>query len=198
MTTLVEYAEKNFPNHEMLTPDGDQPLGQHTAIAHIVGDDAARAAAARLRDALPSAQVSLLIVKPTLPSVLPQGGEDKDSVADLPKRRVAASGIVGGVVAGLVIGLIVGFVATWWAGLIVGVFAALLVGAWSAIAGGASRYAGQRAWEQSNAPATPIGLVAAFMDDEAQATRAAAVLEGIGVPEVRIVAADGAWHSPNT
>ena len=68
----------------------------------------------------------------------------------------------------------------------------------AAMLSGMGRYAGDRAWEQPHAPDRTIVVLAAMFDDEHQANVAAAGVEVFQPDDVRIVAADGAWHSPVT
>jgi len=151
-----------------------------------------------VKQALPNADVGAVMVRPTDPTVMPEGGEDREGVVDLPHRRLATAGIIGAVVAGLAVGLIVGFVAdSAWVGVIVGVFAAILGGAISVIAGGGARYGGGRAWEQPHVPDRTVAVVAAFAANEHDALAAARVMDEMNPYEVRIVASNGAWHSPN-
>jgi hypothetical protein len=199
MTTLLEYATSHFPNHVTDQAGADKPLTDHTAVAHVVGSANGMELARRVQQALPQAEVSAVMVRPTDQTVVADGNEDPEGVVDLPHRRIAASGIVGGVIAGVAIGVIVGLVVDSLAtGLIVGVFAAILAGAVSAIAGGGARYGGDRAWEQPHAPDQTVAVVAAFATTEQDAIEAARVMDELDPYEVRIVASDGAWHSPNT
>ena len=199
MTTLLEYATTHFPNHVTEQTDGDKVLTDHTAVAHVVGSANGIELVRRVQSALPQADVAAVMVRPTDQSVVPDGEEDREGVVDLPFRRIAVSGLVGAVVAGAAIGVVVGITAdSFVVGLIVGVFAAILGGAVAAIAGGGARYGGDRAWEQPHAPDRTVAVVAAFADTESDAIAAARVMDQLDPYEVRIVAANGAWHSPNT
>ncbi|MGD9997392.1 MAG: hypothetical protein AB7L17_13680 [Ilumatobacteraceae bacterium] len=199
MTTLLEYATTHFPNHVTDDAGGDKPLADHTAVAHVVGSATGIALAERVQRELPTAEVAAVMVRPNEPTVLPQGGEDPEGMVDLPYRRVAASTIVGGVVVGVIVGVVVGLITeSFLAGLIGAGFGAALGGIISAIAGGGARLAGERGWEQPHAPDRTVAVVAAFVQSEDEAMHAARVMDELGPFEVRIVAADGAWHSPNT
>jgi hypothetical protein len=199
MTTLLEYATTHFPNHVTEHTGDDRALTDHTAVAHVVGSANGIELARLVQRELPQAEVAAVMVRPTDPSVVPEGNEDREGVVDLPHRRVAASGVIGAVVAGVAIGVVTGIVAdSFWVGLIVGVFAAILGGAVSAIAGGGARYGGDRAWEQPHVPDRTVAVVAAFATTESDAIAAARVMDQLDPYEVRIVASNGAWHSPNT
>jgi hypothetical protein len=199
MTTLLEYATTHFPNHVTEDDGGDKPLTDHTAVAHVVGLANGKQLVQRVQQALPSAEVAAVMVRPTEPSVVPQGGEDKEGAVDLPYRRVATSSIVGGAAVGVVVGVVVGLITgSFLAGLIGAGFGAVLGGMIAAIAGGGARLAGERGWEQPHAPDRTVAVVAAFAASEDEAMQAARVMDELGPYEVRIVAADGAWHSPNT
>jgi hypothetical protein len=199
MTTLLEYATTHFPNHVTDDSGGDKPLAEHTAVAHVVGSANGMQLVERVQRALPSADVAAVMVRPNEPTVLPQSGEDKEGSVDLPYRRVATSSIVGGVVAGIVVGVVVGLVTgSFLAGLIGAGFGAALGGIVAAIAGGGARLAGERGWEQPHAPDRTVAVVAAFVASEDEAMQAVRVMDELGPYEVRIVAADGAWHSPNS
>jgi hypothetical protein len=199
MKTLTEYTISHFPNHVTDQTRGDMTLTSHTVVAHVVGLTDGMEMARRVRDVLPDTDVGSVMVHPTEPSVSNTGGEDPDGVVDLPRRRVVSSGIVGGVVVGAAVGVIVGLVSDSLAtGVISGVFAAILGAVVAAMVGGGGRYAGNRAWEQPQAPDRTITVVAAFTRSEDEALDAARVMEMLDPFEVRIVSADGAWRSPNT
>jgi hypothetical protein len=146
-----------------------------------------------------SAEVASVMVRPNEPTLLPEGGEDKEGAVDLPYRRVATSSIVGALVVGVIVGVVVGLITgSALAGLIGAGFGAALGGIIAAIAGGGARLAGERGWEQPHAPDRTVAVVAAFVESEDEALEAARVMDELGPYEVRIVAADGAWRSPNT
>jgi len=199
MTTLTEYAETHFPNHVTEPTQGDLTLTDHTAVAHVVGAANGKAMARRVQQALPQAGVGAVMVRPTEPTVVAEGGEDPEGVVDLPIRRVALSGVVGAVLAGVVIGVLVGISRdSLWVGLVVGVFAAILGAVVAFMLSGGSRFGGERAWEQPNVPDRTVAVVAAFAATEREAIAAARVMDELDPYEVRIVTSDGAWHSPNT
>jgi hypothetical protein len=54
----------------------------------------------------------------------------------------------------------------------------------------------ERSSTQARVPGDDIGVVAALVDDEDAANTLAGDLAGAGMFDVRIVSADGAWHSP--
>jgi hypothetical protein len=190
MTTLIEYARTHFPNHLTDSSPTDLTLTDHTTVAHVVGLANSEELVARTQAAFSDLRVGSVRLRPTDPTVAPEGGEDPEGVVDLPHRRVAAAAVVGAIATGGAIGGIVGFATERLAvGLIVGVFAAILGGIVAAVAGGGARYGGERAWEQ------PHG---AFTTTEEEAVAVARVMETLDPYEVRIVSADGAWHSPNT
>ena len=153
----------------------------------------------RAREALVDTSVATAYVEPTGQSVVPTGGEDREAVVDLPRKRIATSAAAAAVGAGLVLGLIVGFVSgNALIGIILGVFAAALGAIVGGVLGGGGRYGGERAWKDPNAPDETIGLIAALCADEAAATHAAAQLESLGIDNVRVLGDDGGWHLPNT
>lgn len=199
MTTLLEYATSHFPHHATDSSGGDHPLTEHTAVAHVIGRDAGLDLARRIKTSLPSAEVGAVLVEPTEPTVVPEGGEDPEGMVDLPHRRLASAGLAGAVVVGLAIGIVTGLATDEaWVGVIVGAFAAIIGAVIATMASGGGRYAGERAWEQPHAPDRTIAVVAAFVDTEDDALGVARVMEAAQPFEVRIVNADGAWHSPNT
>lgn len=203
MTTLTDYAATHFPNHVTEQTDADMTLDMtltdHTAVAHVVGSASGMELARRVKQAVPNANVAAVMVRPTEPSVVPAGGEDSEGVVDLPYRRIAAAGSIGAIAFGAGIGVVVGLVANSAViGVILGAFAAILGGVIAAMVGGGGRYAGQRAWEQPHAPDRTVAVVAAFTGTEREAVAAARVMDEMDPYEVRIVAADGAWHTPNT
>lgn len=199
MTTLTEYATTHFPNHVTDPTGGDLTLTDHTAVAHVVGSANGIELARRVRQALPQADVAAVMVRPTEPSVVAEGGEDPEGVVDLPYRRIAASGVIGAVIAGVAIGVVVGISSGEVAvGLIVGMFAAILGAVVAALVGGGGRFGGGRAWEQPHVPDRTVAVVAAFAATEKEALAATKIMDELDPYEVRIVTADGAWHSPNT
>ncbi|MCU1360822.1 MAG: hypothetical protein JWN99_2111 [Ilumatobacteraceae bacterium] len=199
MTTLLEYATTQFPNHITEQTGGDTELTDHTAVAHVVGSANGIELARRIRQALPTADVGAVMVRPTDPTVVPNGGEDPNGVVDLPARRVATAGAFGGVGLGIAAGIVVGLVTSSAViGVIVGVFAAIIGSVIAGMIGGGGRYAGDHAWDQPHAPDRTVAVVAAFTENERDAVAAARIMDALDPYEVRIVAADGAWHTPNT
>ena len=198
MTTLAEYAHQHFPQHPTDSADGRVALAGHTVVAHVVGLQRGARLEAALRQRFDDARVTSLVVEPTSPTVINDGGEDPEGIFDLPHRRVAggaiAAGVLVGAAVGVVAGLIIGSVA---AGLILGVFAAIIGGVIGGMVSGGGRYAGNRAWEQEHAPDRAVVLVAVLLDDEHAANLAAAEVAEFEPEDVRILNTDGAWHSPN-
>lgn len=197
MVTLKSYAEMTFPNHAVRV-DNDAPFYEHTTVGQMTSDEQLKTFRLTLVDSLPGSQVSIATVEATTPSIVPAGGEDRQGVADLPKRRIFATAILAGGLAGVIGGIIIGAFINLASGIILGCFVAVVVGIVSGIAGGGARFAGERAWEQANKPAEDIYLIAAYARDEREATVAANVMEQAGITDVRIVNENGAWHSPNT
>jgi hypothetical protein len=197
MKTLLEYAHTNFPNHSVSTPIGDVDLTDHTVVARTVGSNDVMTVGNELLRTMPEARVAIARIRRTEPTVLPKGGEDKDGVIDLPKRRFATSGFLAAAVIGIAVGAVVWLATSFLPALIVGVFAAAMAAWVGSMFGGAGRFAGNRAWEQPNAPDEDVTLLAILAADEADAVRAAEVIERTGIYDVRIVDADGAWHNPN-
>lgn len=194
MTTLAEYATAHFPNHVTDQSGDDMTLTDHTAVAHVVGSANGIELARRVRAAAPNIDVGAIMVRPADQTVV----TDRGSVGDLPHRRVGASGIVGTVLIGLGTGLIVSFVSgSAMVGVIIGVLAGLLGCGVSAIAEGEARAADQRAFDQPHAPDRTVAVVAAFTSTEGDAVAATRVMDEMDPYEVRIVASDGAWHTPN-
>jgi hypothetical protein len=200
--TLFDYARTQFPdNHLDAWPErqsGSQELRRSTLVAHIVGADATTETFRALHDGAGDVPVAAVIVRPVEPTVIPQGDEASESVFDLPNRRVLAS-VATGVAAGIALGMTF---ALWFDLGLVGVLALLVftTGAGAAlgfITGGGSRHASNKADSQPHAPGTDIGVVAAFTDDEHIAAELAQLLYSKDQFDVRIVAEDGGWHSPN-
>ncbi len=204
MTTLLEYAQQHFPEHEVECPDGAVPLNDITVVAHVVGRTRAASLVEGLRKALHAGiareepRIKTVIVEPTSPTMVNSGGEDPEGVVDLPVRRLAVGALIGGVILGSIVGVVGGLVASSLvAGVLVGLFGALLGAAAGAMWAGGGRYAGNRSWEQPHAPESAIVLVAATFDHEGDALEAAEVMATYVPNAVRIVAEDGAWRSPN-
>jgi hypothetical protein len=199
MTTLLEYATTHFPNHVTDQDGGDKALTDHTAVAHVVGSANGIELARRVQLAIPNADVGAVMVRPTEPTIVPHAAEDGQGVVDLPRRRVATAALVGALALGAALGIILGLVTrSTIIGVIVGLFAAMIGAVIAAMAAGGGRYAGERAWEQPQVPDRTMAVVAAFTATEHDAIAAARVMDQFDPDEVRIVAADGAWHSPNT
>lgn len=208
MTTLTEYAHQHFPQHPTTSDQGNVTLAGHTAVAHVIGRQRGGLLELELQRLIDDGtietgpgrpdRVMSLVIEPTEPTVAPEGGEDPEGIFDLPHRRVAAgaafAAIAIGAAIGVVGGLIIGSVP---AGIILGSFAAILGGVIGAMSAGGGRYAGNRAWQQEHAPDRAVVIVAVLLDDEESANRVAAVMSGHEPEDVRILNADGAWHSPN-
>lgn len=174
-------------------------MARHTTVGQIKGAVTAAEVTNRLQREFPSAHIGLALVLPNDSGVVATEMEDTEGTIDLPRKRPA---IMAGMLA-LFVGIVGLFAARQaiddWAGAIIAaVFLAIVAGVIGALLGGAGRYAGDRAWEQGRHGDDVIGLVAVCLDEEAPATRVAATLEGMGLTDVRIVDADGAWHVPNT
>lgn len=199
MTTLTEYTTAHFPNHVIERTPGDLTLTDHTAVAHVVGSENGLELARRLHLELGADDVATVLVRPTEPTIVGEGGEDPEGIVDLPYRRVAAGGLAGAAVVGIAIGVVTGAIfGSFWVGVILGAFAAVVGGVIAAMATGGARAAGHRAWEQPHAPDRTIAVVAAFTDTERDAVAVARLMEQTAPHDVRIVNADGAWHAPNT
>jgi len=199
MTTLAEYAHQHFPQHPTNSEDGRVPLAGHTVVAHVVGRQRGQRLEAAMRERLDAQRVTSLTVEPTTPTMKPEGGEDKEGIMDLPRKRVAGGAIALGVVVGIVAGIVTWLIAdSPAAGIIIGVFAAIAGGWIGGVTSGGGRYAGNHAWEQQHAPDQAMVLVAVLLDDEHEANRVAAEMAPFEPEDVRILNSDGAWHSPNT
>ena len=203
MATLLDYARQHFPGHDTESspgsPEGAVALASHTVVAHVVGSRRAKLVEEALRRSAQGRDMGRVVLRPTDPTLVTTGGEDKEGIVDLPYRRFAA-GAVGGGAVGLVVLGVVGLLVTdtWWGAIILAGFGAVLGAVIAAMLSGMGRYAGDRAWEQPHAPDRTIVVLAAMFDDEHQANVAAAGVEVFQPDDVRIVAADGAWHSPVT
>lgn len=199
MLTLEDYAAQRFPEHRIKVRPPAVSLGKHTTVGQVKGAGTAAEVTKRLRREFPIANVGSALVLPNDSTVVATEMEDTEGTIDLPRKRPA---IVAGMLA-LFVGIVGLFAARQaidgWAGAIIAaVFLAVVAGVIGALLGGAGRYAGDRAWEQARQGDEVIGLVAVCLDEEAPATRVAATLEEMGLTDVRIVGADGAWHVPNT
>jgi len=202
MASLQEYVTRQFPQHDIdvLEPrtDTDLELTDNTVVSFVVGNRAGLDLLSTFRRSAPNARVAAVEVRPSERSIVPSENEDRDGVVDLPVRRVAVYVIVAlvvfGVVATVIAWAITGSVAT---AAIYGGFAALIGVFVGAIVGG-SRFAGQRATTQPHAPGQRITVVAAFLDDDAEATSLATSVGPAADYEVRIVDHSGAWRSPAT
>lgn len=195
--TLGEYARLQYPGHATDLWRGSNPqLQDHTVVVHVIGRDTAEQAIGLFERTVASEDVAAVLVLGTEPTVVPTGGEDRDGVVDLPNKRIvagAATGAVIGLMVAIVIGMIIGIPAG--AMVAVCVFLTLAGGAVGGIVGG-GRLASERSSTQARAPGDDIGVVAALVDDEHAANTLAGDLADAGMFDVRIVSADGAWHSP--
>ncbi len=112
MTTLLEYAQQHFPEHEVECPDGAVPLNDITVVAHVVGRTRAASLVEGLRKALHAGiareepRIKTVIVEPTSPTMVNSGGEDPEGVVDLPVRRLAVGALIGGVILGSIVGVV--------------------------------------------------------------------------------------------
>jgi hypothetical protein len=202
INTLLDYADNSFPGHHLeVSATGRQTalqLTSHTVVAHVVGTADAAQVAGTMQDAVGSDRVATVLVRPVEVSVLPHPREDSDGTFDLPNRRVgtaAAGGALVGAGAGFGVGILL---STATAAVIIAVFAAIVGGVLGAVSGGGARHAGERAVSQQQAPGRDIAVVAAFLEDEASATDLARIISAHDQQfDVRIVGADGAWHSPS-
>ncbi len=176
-------------------------LAEHTVVAHVVGAEATVALLDLMHDAGWERSIAIL-VEPEAPRVVGQGGENSESVTDLPDRRIAVSAALGalvGLVAAGSLGLLIGDeVAT---GIITAGFGAILGAVVGAMLGGLGRHAGEQAWSQPHVPGRTMGVVAAFVSDDEAAADAVRLIEGsdpslVSVVDVRLVNAQGAWRTP--
>jgi len=200
MTSLREYVAHQFPEHQIDEWDATNPddlsLTEHTVVSYAIGTRDGVDLLNSFRRSAPAARVAALAVRPSEPTVVPSDDEDRDGVVDLPTRRVATFGIVGGLIFGLVFTIATlaithsGAVAA-----IVGVFTAVVGAAIGTIVAG-GRLAGERATSQPRAPGKRITVVAAFLDDEDSAASLARSVGPAADYEVRIVNREGGWHSP--
>jgi hypothetical protein len=176
-------------------------LVDHTVVAHVVGADATVALLDRMHDAGWERSIAIL-VEPETPHVVARGGENAESVTDLPDRRIAVAAGIGalvGVVAAGLLGLLVGDEPA--TAIITAGFGAVLGAVVGAMLGGLGRHAGEQAWSQPHVPGRTMGVVAAFVGDDAAAAEAVRLIEDsdpemISVVDVRLVNAHGAWRSP--
>lgn len=176
-------------------------LVEHTVVAHVVGADATVALLDRMHDAGWERSIAIL-VEPEAPRVVGHGGENSESVTDLPDRRIAASAALGaliGIVAAGSLGLLIGDESA--TAIITAGFGAILGAAIGAMLGGLGRHAGEQAWSQPHVPGRTMGVVAAFVSDDGAAADAVRLIEAsdpalIRVVDVRLVNAQGAWRAP--
>ncbi|MEO5723577.1 MAG: hypothetical protein ABIQ39_09815 [Ilumatobacteraceae bacterium] len=195
MTTLVEYAELNFPNHALEVAEGSLPLTHRTAVAYMVGRKKTKEVERSLRAANSDVPIGVAILQP-VPAKMHQPGEEV--VAD-PRRRIIA-GVVIGALVGAGLGVIIGVIA---GSLNVGAAAALLIavmgGVLGLVLGGGGRDSGPHPWVLHGGPRSTVGVVAAYFDEESDDMLAmATIMEQMHVADVRIVSETGAWHAPNT
>jgi hypothetical protein len=138
-----------------------------------------------------------VLVNPSAPGVVPTPDENRDSITDLPDRRIVVSSALGGVVGAALAGL-----AGWLigdsvaAGVITAGFGAIIGAVIAAMLGGAGRFAGEQAWSQPHAPGRTMGVVAVFSDDDADAVAVVREMETWAPHAIRLVGADGAWRAP--
>ena len=198
MKSLQEYAQSNYPNHHIATPDGDAELTANAVVAEVLGRADIAGVTKEIRNAMPEARIAVVRISRTEPTVVQQGGEDPEGVIDLPKRRIAVSAFAAGAVVGLVIGAIVWLATSFLPALITAVFSGVVAAVIGAMLGGGGRFAGDRAWAQKNAPEKAVNLVAVLTSEEPDALRAVQAIERRGIYDIRIVGSDGAWRSPNT
>jgi hypothetical protein len=126
------------------------------------------------------------------------GVEDSNSMAEVPKRRPLIGAIAVGIVALVAVAVIV-LIAGGHPAIVVicALFAATLGAIEGAIIFGGARFAGEKAWDQQNLPASQIDVAAVFADSEHDAIEACKVFSSSGATSVRIVNDSGAWHLPN-
>jgi hypothetical protein len=197
MTSLQEYAQINYANHLVTTPDGDVELSANTVVAEVLGTTDVPGVTREVRKSMPDARVTVVRISRTDPTVVARGGEDPEGVIDLPKRRIAVSALVAGAAVGLVVGAIVWLATSFVPAFITAVFSGAVAAVIGAMLGGGARFAGDRAWAQKNAPDKTVSLIAVLTSEESDALRAVQAIERRGIYDIRIVNGDGAWRSPN-
>ncbi|MEP7204194.1 MAG: DUF3784 domain-containing protein [Ilumatobacteraceae bacterium] len=202
MASLQEYVTQQFPKHEIdvVEPrnESDLELTDNTVVSFVVGNRAGLDLLSTFHRSAPNARVAAVEVRPNDRTVVPTSGEDRDGVVDLPNRRAAASVGIGLLVCGA-IAILMAWIITdsGMTAAIYGGFAALIGAIVGAIVGG-SRFAGERATSQARAPGRSITVVAAFLDDEAEAASLAQSVGPAADYEVRIVDHSGGSRSPVT
>ena len=202
MASLQEYVAKQFPQHEIDVWEPGYPpdleLTEHTVVSYVVGTRAGLDLLNTFRRSVPNAHLAALEVKPTDATVVSTTGEDRDGVMDLPVRRLVAWIVCGFLVFGLVaLALSLVFTDSGVTAGVIGGFTAVVGALVGGIVGG-SRFAGERANSQPRAPGRSITVVAAFLDDDADAASLATSIGPAAGYEVRIVDNKGGWHSPAT
>jgi hypothetical protein len=201
--TLLEYAQTQFPGHETSVWEESGSglvLTDHTLVVHVVGVKDAAAVIGAAQQQVGGEHVAAIVVRRLQPSVLPKAEEDRDGLYDLPDRRLVAATAIGamlGLGMGFLAGALVGDSA--WVALIAAAFFGVVGGTLGFVVGGGARHASNRAVSQPQVPGRDVAIVAAFLHDEAAAVGLAHTIADLQQQyDVRIVSADGAWHTPNT
>ena len=198
MTTLADYAHQRYPNHRVDVEAARIDLASHTTVAHVIGRTAGERLSDSIRGRIDPNRVATLVIQPTNPTVIKDGGEDKEGIADLPHKRLGAGAAVTGAILGVAVGVITGFaIGDVVAGVLLGIFCAIIGAVIGFMVSGGGRYAGEHAWEQEHHPDEAADLVAALLDDETAAKDVASEMSAFGIEDVRILNREGAWHTPN-
>jgi len=196
--TIEDYVRNEYPNHELSGSGADRSLASFTAVAEFRTSTLEAGTMSHLRDSFDAERVSVVVASPTASTVIRHGSEDSDSVADLPKKRPLVGAIGLGLLAAAVATVVMIIIGGHPAVIVI---SALFAGALGAILGsiifGGARFAGEKAWDQQNAPGEPIQVAAVFSSNEPEALTACKVLSAAGATTVRIVNDNGAWHLPN-
>ena len=156
MASLQDYVTRQFPQHDIdvLEPrtGSDLELTDNTVVSFVVGNRAGLDLLSTFRRSAPNAKVAAVEVRPSDRSVVPREDEDRDSVIDLPAKRVAAYVLIGLVTFGVIATVVAWMIAdSGMTAAIYGCFAALVGAIVGAIVGG-SRFAGERATSQPRVP----------------------------------------------
>jgi hypothetical protein len=196
--TIEDFVQHEYPNHR-LQPEGlTHDLAPFTAVGEFTTTRLGATTARQLSGSFGEDKVAVVIATPPPASVVRTGPEDTDSMADVPKRRPMVGALALGIVALVAIAVVTLIIGGHPAVIIVcAVFAAILGGIEGAIIFGGARFAGEKAWDQQNAPEEPIEVAAVLARTEPDALEACKALSTAGATNVRIVNESGAWHLPN-
>ena len=196
--TLDDFVSSEYPNHELRGAGGGHALAPFTAVAEFTSTQLAPGTASQLRDTFGDDHVAVVVATPPALAVVRAGPEDTDSMAEVPKRRPLVGAVAVGVVALVLVAVVTLIVGGHPAVIVISaLFAAVLGAIEGAIIFGGARFAGEKAWDQQNAPQETIEVAAVFASSQHDVLEACKALSTAGATTVRIVNDAGAWHLPN-